>query len=100
MWKPEDAGVRRWPNPFFLPKVLSAVAINQVIDLDAFRPEQGLAGDSRLLCPVRVLRAYIEKTAPVWRASKIFVCFGQAKLGLAASRQRLAHWLVDVIATS
>ena len=25
-WKPEDAGVRLWPNPFFLAKVLSARA--------------------------------------------------------------------------
>ena len=43
-WKPEGAGVRLWPNPFFLPKVLSARAINQVIDLDAFTPGRGLEG--------------------------------------------------------
>ena len=100
VWKPEDAGVRLWPNPFFLPKVLSTVAINQVIDLDAFRPEHESTGDSRLLCPVRALRAYVERTAPLRRTSQMFVCFGQAKLGLAASKQRLAHWLVDVIAAS
>ena len=54
-WKPEDAGVRLWPNPSFLPKVLSARAINQVIGLDAFVPAQGSGEDSRLLCPVRAL---------------------------------------------
>ena len=64
-WKPEDTGVRLWPNPFFLPKVLSARAFNQVIDLDALTPERDSGGDSWLLCPVRALRAYIERTLPL-----------------------------------
>ena len=99
-WKPEDAGVRLWPNPFFLPKVLSARAVNQVIDLDAFVPEQGSDDGGRLLCPVRALRAYVRRTRPLRKSSQFFVCFGQAKLGQPASRQRLSHWLVDAIAAA
>ena len=99
-WKPEGAGVRLWPNPFFLPKVLSAQAVNQVIDLDAFVSEQGRGHESRLLCPVRALRAYVERTLPLRRSSQMFVCFGQSKLGQPASKQRLSHWLVAVIASA
>ena len=93
-WKPEGAGVRLWPNPFFLPKVLSAQAVNQVIDLDAFASGQGRRRDSRLLCPVRALRAYVERTLPLRKSSQMFVCFGQAKLGQPASKSRgcLTGW--------
>ena len=97
VWKPEGAGVRLWPNPFFLPKVLSTQAINQVIDLDAFAPGQGSEDVGRLLCPVRALRAYTERTLPLRRTSQFFVCFGQTRLGQPASRQRLSNWLVAAI---
>ena len=95
-WKAADSGVFLWPNPFFLPKVLSEAALNQVVELDAF----GRSGSpDALLCPVRALRAYVDRTRTLRRGtSQLFVCFGQGRLGLAVSKQRLAHWLVDTIA--
>ena len=91
-----------WLGRFFPGTVFraGARAINQVIDLDAFTPEQGPGRDGRLLCPVRALRAYVERTRPWRKVSQFFVCFGQTKLGQPASKQRLSHWLVDAITAS
>ena len=63
-------------------------------------PEQGSGDASRLLCPVGALLAYVERTRPLWKGSRFFVCFGQTKLVRPASKQRLSHWLVGAIAVA
>ena len=97
-WKAGNSGVFLWPNPFFLPKTLSVAALNQVIELHAFGQD---GSPDALLCPVRALRAYVERTRTLRRGtSQLFVCFGQGRLGLAVSKQRLAHWLVETTAAA
>ena len=97
-WKAGNSGVFLWPNPFFLPKILSVAALNQVIELHAFGQD---GSPDALLCPVRALRAYVERTRTLRRGtSQLFVCFGRGRLGLAVSKQRLAHWLVETIAAA
>lgn len=99
-WKPEDTAVSLWPNPFFLPKVLSPQSINSAIELEAFRPEPPCQAGVALhtLCPVRALRAYVDRTRQLRHAhTQLFVCYGDKQLGHPVSKQRLSHWLVDTI---
>ncbi|KAK0154463.1 Phosphoacetylglucosamine mutase [Merluccius polli] len=100
-WKPEDAAVSLWPNPFFLPKVLNPQSINRAIELEAFYPEPACQAGVALhtLCPVRALRAYVDQTQQLRRDhTQLFVCYGARQLGHPVSKQRVSHWLVDTIA--
>ncbi|KAK0135508.1 hypothetical protein N1851_028633 [Merluccius polli] len=100
-WREGGTSVSLWPNPAFLPKVVNRQSINQVLEVDAFQPASASqAEQERLLtlCPVRALRAYLTHTQPLRGAhSQLFVCYGAAKRGLPLSKQRLSHWLVEVI---
>ena len=100
-WREGGTSVSLWPSPAFLPKVVNRQSINQVLEVDAFQPASASqAEQERLLtlCPVRALRAYLTHTQPLRGAhSQLFVCYGVAKRGLPLSKQRLSHWLVDVI---
>ncbi len=51
-----------------------------------------------LLCPVRALRIYVDRTRSFRRSEQLFVCHGGQQKGKAVSKQRLAHWIVDAIA--
>ena len=99
-WRPGARGRVSDSTRFLLLEVLSVRAVDQAVDLDALVPGRGWGHNSRLLRPVGALRAYVGRTSPLRRASQMFVCFGQAKLGLPASMQRLAHWLADVFSAS
>ena len=68
-WKPEGAALTLGPNPFFLPKVLSPQSINRAIELEAFHPEPACQAGLALhtLCPVRALRAYVDRTQQLRR---------------------------------
>ena len=90
-----------WPNPFFLPKVLSPQSINRAIELEAFHPEPACQAGVALhtLCPVRNLRAYVDRTQQLrLDHTQLFVCYGARQLGHPVSKQRVSHWLVDTIA--
>lgn len=100
-WKAEKTGGFLWPNPSFLPKVLKPSTINQVIELDAFRPDPLCSGeelDHCSLCPVRALHTYIEQTHQLRQShTQLFVCFDKKCAGKPVSKQRLSHWIVDTI---
>ena len=54
-----------------------------------------------LLCPVRALRAYIDRTQALrGEGTQLFVCYGGARLGFPLSKQRLSHWIVDAISAA
>lgn len=98
-WQPDGSGVTLWPNAAFLPKVLSRAHLDQPIRLARFDPPSGVpGGDPELLCPVRALRAYTAATAGVRRSDQLFLCYGGPRRGHAVTKQRLSHWIVDVIA--
>lgn len=98
-WNSDGSGVTLWPNTAFLPKVLSRAHLNQPIRLAQFDLPPGERGDDpELLCPVRALRIYTAATACIRRSDQLFLCYGGPNRGCAVSKQRLSHWIVDIIA--
>lgn len=96
-WGPEDSSVTLWPNPAFLPKVMSPQFINRPFSLAVFDPA---SESTRALCPIRALKRYVSVTSP-WRASdQLFVCFGGRNRGAAVSKQRLSHWVTETISVA
>ncbi len=67
------------PRPGYIPKVLSTSFRSQVVTLHSFHPPPFASSeDERLhmLCPVRALKLYVDRSK-VWRkSSQLFVCFG------------------------
>lgn len=98
-WKPEGTGVSLWPNPAFLPKVINPQFKKQILEMAQFQPPSQTKQEGLLsLCPVRALCIYVNVTQPLRNShSQLFVCHGKTRLGLQLSKQRLSHWLVDVI---
>ncbi len=88
------------PRPGYIPKVLSTSFRSQVVTLHSFHPPPFASSeDERLhmLCPVRALKLYVDRSK-VWRkSSQLFVCFGAGRRGLATSKQRISHWVRDAI---
>ncbi len=84
------------PRHGYIPKVLLAPIRAQVITLSALPPskqDQGL----NLLCPVRALRIYIERSAPFRQSEQLFVCFVSHTKGSPVTKQRLSRWIIDAI---
>ncbi len=50
-----------------------------------------------LLCPVRALRYYVDRTQSFRTSDQLFVCHGGRQKGNAVSKQKMAHWIVDAI---
>jgi len=88
------------PNPSFFPKNIRSSFRSRVIQLEAFHPPPHR--DSReaklhLLCPVRALTCYVDRTATVRTTSQLLVCYGDGTAGKALSKKRLARWLCECI---
>ncbi len=92
--------------------LLSALAtVKRVGDLQAFSvddaclefgnlqalPREEADPAIALLCPVRALRIYVDRTQSFRTSDQLFVCFGGQQKGRAVSKQRLAHWIVEAI---
>ncbi len=88
------------PRPGYIPKVLSTSFRSQVVTLHSFHPPPFASSeDERLhmLCPVRALKLYVDRSK-VWRkAPQLLICFGAGRRGLATSMQRISHWVRDAI---
>ncbi len=80
------------PRPGYIPKVLSTSFRSQVVTLHSFHPPPFASSeDERLhmLCPVRALKLYVDRSK-VWRKSpQLLVCFGAGRRRLATSKQRI-----------
>ncbi len=50
-----------------------------------------------LLCPVRALHVYLDRTQSFRTSDQLFVCFGGQQKEKAVSKQRLAHWIMEAI---
>ncbi len=48
-----------------------------------------------MLCPVRALKLYVDRSKVWWKSSQLLVCFGAGRRGLATSKQRISHWVRD-----
>lgn len=91
-----DCMVRLQPRWGYVPKVLSTSYRAQVITLQVLAPQSSESA-SHPLCPVRALRKYLNGTSTFRREEQLFVCFGGRSKGLLVSKQRLSHWIVEVI---
>ncbi|KAL0147994.1 hypothetical protein M9458_056721, partial [Cirrhinus mrigala] len=93
---PADSHVRLRSQPGYVPKVPTTPFRDQVVNLQALPPEEADLALG-LLCPVRALRIYVDRTRSFRCSEQLFVCFGGQQKGNAVSKQRLTHWVVDAI---
>ncbi len=93
---PNDSKVVLKPRHGYVPKVLSTPFRAQVITLSALPPSEE-DRELSLLCPVRALRIYFERSAPFRHAEQLFVSFGNRTKGHPVTKQRLSKWIVDAV---
>ncbi len=93
---PNDSKVVLKPRHGYVPKVLSTPFRAQVIALSALPPSEE-DRELSLLCPVRALRIYFERSAPFRHAEQVFVTFGNRAKGNPVTKQRLSKWIVDAV---
>ncbi len=84
------------PRPGYVPKVPTMPFHDQVVNLQAL-PSEEADPALALLCPVRTLRIYVDRTRSVRSSEQLFVCHGGQQKGKAVSKQRLAHWIVEAV---
>jgi hypothetical protein len=68
--------------------------------LQAFHPPPHVSAEEErlhLLCPVRALRVYLERSSSWRRSDQLLVCFGSPRKGLPASKQTISNWIVQAI---
>ncbi|XP_052438415.1 uncharacterized protein LOC127977534 [Carassius gibelio] len=93
---PADSQVILRPRPGYVPKVPTTPFKDQVVNLQALPLEEADPALA-LLCPVRALRCYVDRTQSFRTSDQLFVCYGGRQKGNAVSKQRMAHWIVDAI---
>ncbi len=93
---PNDSKVVLKPRHGYVPKVLSTPFRAQVITLSALPPSEE-DRELSLLCPVRALRIYFERSAPFRHTKQLFVSFGNHAKGHPVTKQRLSKWIVDAV---
>ncbi len=85
------------PRPGYVPKVPTTSFCDQVVNLQAL-PSEEADPALALLCPVRALRIYVDRTRSFRNSEQLFACHGGQQKGKAVSKQRLAHWVVEAVA--
>ncbi|XP_065325845.1 uncharacterized protein LOC134621241 [Pelmatolapia mariae] len=88
------------PNAAYFPKVMPASYSSMEFELLSFCSPPFESEEQRRmhsLCPVRVLRTYIERTQNVRLCDQLFVCFANPNRGRALSKQRLSHWIIEAV---
>ncbi len=97
MFGPVYSHVVLKPGPGYVPKVPTTPFHDQVVNLQAL-PSEEADPALALLCPVRALHIYVDRTRSVRSSEQLFVCHGGQQKGKAVSKQRLAHWIVVAVA--
>ncbi len=85
------------PRLGYVPKVPTTPFRDQVVNLQAL-PSEEADPALGLLCPVRALCIYVDSTRSFRSSEQLFVCHVGQQKGKAVSKQRLAHWIVEVVA--
>ncbi len=91
---PNDSKVVLKPRHGYVPKVLSTPFRAQVITLSALPPSEE-DRELSLLCPVRALRIYFERSAPFRHTEQLFVSFSNRAKGHPVTKQRLSKLILD-----
>ncbi len=81
------------PQPGYVPKVPTTPFREQVVNLQAL-PSEEADPALALLCPVRVLCIYVDRTRSFRSSEQLFVGHGGQQKGKAVSKLRLAHWIL------
>ncbi len=95
-FEPADSSATLRPRPGYVPKVPTTPFRDQVVNLQALPLEEADPALA-LLCLVRALRQYTDRTQSFRTSEQLFVCYGGQQKGKAVSKQRMAHWIVDAI---
>ena len=95
----DDVKAVVYPEAQFMAKTASTFSRRAPTVFDGFYPNPSTEEerDLHLICPVRCLRMYLDRTKAYRRTNKLFVCYGRATLGKGVSKQRLTHWVTDGI---
>ncbi len=73
------------PRPGYVPKVPTTPFRDQVVDLQAL-PSEEADPALALLCPLRALRIYVDRTRSVRSSEQLFVCHGGQQKGKPPNR--------------
>ncbi len=71
----------------------------QVFSLSALPPSDE-GQELKLLCPIRALKIYLERSALFRQSDQLFVCFCSRTKGRPVMKQRLSRWIVDARAAT
>ena len=76
--------------------------LNREIELEAFypNPKDRMERAFHLLCPVRALRHYLNKTSSVRKDRQLFVSYKSGSEGHKVSKQSISRWIRDTICHS
>ncbi|XP_016339891.1 interferon-induced protein 44-like [Sinocyclocheilus anshuiensis] len=70
----------------------------QIVSLSALSSESSTSRDADAqisVCPIRALSIFIDRSASFRQSDQLFVCYGGCAKGLAVSKRRLSHCIVD-----
>ena len=87
-------------NPAFTPKVPRIEYINREIELVAFKPSGDVPQKYALLCPVRAIKIYLQKTRELRKDFNLFLSYDHNHLGCKVSSQTISRWIKEVICHS
>ncbi len=97
MFGPAYSHIVLRPRPGYVSKVPTTPFREQVVNRQALPLEEADPALA-LLCPIRVLRIYVNRTRSFRSSEQLFVCHGGQQKRKAVSKQRLAHWIVEAVA--
>ena len=86
------------PNSAFIPKNLLSTC--EPVELWAFHPPPFASDEERrlhCLCPVRALRAYVDRSKVGRKSNQLFVSWDTRTLGKPVTKVRLSQWIVEAI---
>ncbi len=89
-----DSSATLRPRPGYVPKVPTTPFRDQVVNLQVL-PLEEANPTLAMICPVRALRQYVDRTQIFRTSEQLFVCYRGQQKGKAVSKQRMAHWIVD-----
>ncbi|KAK3523668.1 hypothetical protein QTP70_007843 [Hemibagrus guttatus] len=85
------------PRAGYVPKVLRMAGRPVILQAFCLLPHESAEQQRlHLLCPVRALKTYVQCSGSWRKFPFLFVCFGSWNKGNPVSKQRLAHWVVEV----
>ncbi len=88
VFRPDYSHIVLRPRPGYVPKVPTTPFRNQVVNLQALPLEEADPALA-LLCPIRALHIYVDRTRSFRSSEQLFVCHGDQQKGKAVSKQRL-----------